>query len=712
MPDSPRTIIGQFSSVGGQPQVRAANARAVEPAADLPEHSRGKLYMLVDITDPEGGTAALYRQMLNAAQAAYYDAEGSPASALTRAVRAAHAVLVRTNEALVDAYWRAAMTLAALDGWNLNIAQAGPSLCLVSHPKTIEQFPGDTSAWTKAFGGPERPEVKLFETRVEPGSVVLLAGSAWLLQVTPERLAVATTAQNVRDATDYLAQLAGDAQLSALAVIVHEPDPAAAPVTTSDDLAPTTAALAAMTVATAAKEPRAGRRLFGTRARPAAAPKPEIEAEPTASEPSPAPMPVAVAEPEPEPEAKALPLAEEEGLPREHRRSPWPLVLALVIIPLVVGGLVLSMWWLRARDAEAQFVQTLDGASAAVTDAATLSDETAARLQLTRAGELLDAAKVSRPDDPRLDVVEARYQEQLERINKVTPLYGTVPLWEFKGDGRNLSRVLVSGDSLFVLDRGLNEAYRFVLSQLKDSVTPMEGDKPILKKGEQVGDAVVGDLLDMTWVEATGNQRSKLLALDTAKNLFSYDVTWGPAKALLASAAKLSAPQLLNGYNGNLYVADPGASQIWRYRPSANGYENEAEPYFPADKTVGLTGAASMAIDGSVWMVFTDGRLLKFMGGEQQAFELQGLPDPLRGPIAIAAPLEADALYVADAGNSRIVEFNKNGEFQRQFWAREGDALKDMRSIHFDPASGALFILTGDKLWKAPIPEKAAEETS
>jgi hypothetical protein len=40
-------------------------------------------------------------------------------------------------------------------------------------------------------------------------------------------------------------------------------------------------------------------------------------------------------------------------------------------------------------------------------------------------------------------------------------------------------------------------------------------------------------------------------------------------------------------------------------------------------------------------------------------------------------------------------------------WSREGDELKDMRSIYLDETIGALFILTGDKLYKAPIPEAA-----
>ena len=195
----------------------------LSPRADLPEYARGKLYMLVEIIGADTGNAALYRQMLNAAQMAFYEeGGGSQAAALTRAVREAYSVLVRANNTL-EANWRAGITLAALQGWGLTIAQAGPALCLVSHPKTVEQFPGDVSAWTQPFGGAERPDVKIFETRVEPGSMILLAQSDWLNHVTPEQLAVASTANNVGVAADYLGQIGGKADLSALVVFVGEP---------------------------------------------------------------------------------------------------------------------------------------------------------------------------------------------------------------------------------------------------------------------------------------------------------------------------------------------------------------------------------------------------------------------------------------------------------------------------------------------------------
>ena len=62
--------------------------RIVPADSDLAGAERGNLYVLLEVSGSGGGHAALYRQMLNAAQMAFYEAEGTLASALVRTVGA------------------------------------------------------------------------------------------------------------------------------------------------------------------------------------------------------------------------------------------------------------------------------------------------------------------------------------------------------------------------------------------------------------------------------------------------------------------------------------------------------------------------------------------------------------------------------------------------------------------------------------------------
>ena len=118
-----------------------------------------------------------------------------------------------------------------------------------------------------------------------------------------------------------------------------------------------------------------------------------------------------------------------------------------------------------------------------------------------------------------------------------------------------------------------------------------------------------------------------------------------------------------------------------------------------------------MAIDGNLYVLFADGRILKFFNGEPQPFPMDGLPTPMRSPttIVVGGPQEPEAegyVYVTDAGNERIVQFNKAGAFVRQLQAKSGEPqLRNLRGIHVDEERGRIFILSGRTLWLADIPD-------
>jgi hypothetical protein len=693
-----RTSISLFSSIGGRQQSRAANVRAVEPATDLPGADRGNLYMLVEVTNAAGGHPAMYRRILDAAQKSFYEAEGTLSAALQRAVRAAHSELRKINEALPEAAWRAGMSCLALQGGELVIAQVNPALVVVSHTKTIDLFPPEVQPNTQLLGGAERPDVQLVRTEVEPGSMILLAESRWLAQVRPEVLAAAATGETPGQVVDYLGQLGGEADLTALIIglskdipeVLESAAPRPLPPTEPGKSSPAEETVAAAAVATTAAEGKRG--WFGRRSKPEPAPA-QVEPEPEL-----APEPVAMV---------AEPVIEERP-----RRSPWPLILALVIIPLLIAIVVLSVWWLRNQGQETEFQKQLSGATAAIASVQGVTDENAVRQRLTSAKEFLDKAKAIRPDDSRLQPVLARYDENMDKVNHVTPLYGTVPLWNFTADKLNLARILVKGNQVYVLDKGQQQISRFTMVGLGDSVKPAE-PPVVLAKGQQVknSDQVITDLIDIGWVDAASNQPSRLVTLDTNGGLYSYDVNLGPARLNIGGREQWGVPQLMAGYSGNLYLVDPKANQIWRYKPTDKGYENAPERYFAPGNSVDLAGVQSIAIDGNIWLLYADGRLLKFFGGEQKPFELKGLPSPLSSPVAVVASAEGDQLYIADAGNGRIIEVNKSGQFQRQFRPAQPGVLHEMRDLYLDEAGAAMYILTNNQLIKANLP-KAAPATS
>lgn len=115
-------------------------------------------------------------------------------------------------------------------------------------------------------------------------------------------------------------------------------------------------------------------------------------------------------------------------------------------------------------------------------------------------------------------------------------------------------------------------------------------------------------------------------------------------------------------YSTLLYALIPSESQIYKAVPQADGS-------FAITKwlttTADLSSSVGLAVDGEVW-VLTPQTILRFYKGVAKDFALSGLDKPFSNPQALYTDEDADNLYVYDAGNSRLVAFNKLGSYQFQ----------------------------------------------
>jgi hypothetical protein len=114
-----------------------------------------------------------------------------------------------------------------------------------------------------------------------------------------------------------------------------------------------------------------------------------------------------------------------------------------------------------------------------------------------------------------------------------------------------------------------------------------------------------------------------------------------------------------------------------------------------------------MAIDGSIYLLYANGTILKFFGGEPIPFELKGLGEPLKTPTSLFTDEQTNFIYVADPGNRRILQLRKDGELFRQFKLTNGNAFEDVKGLFVDEAGGRLYILSGKALYLAEIPSGA-----
>lgn len=183
--------------------------------------------------------------------------------------------------------------------------------------------------------------------------------------------------------------------------------------------------------------------------------------------------------------------------------------------------------------------------------------------------------------------------------------------------------------------------------------------------------------------------------LGTDKEITAIDKKTRKEKTLITNINIWKALGGIGAYVGNMYVLDKNANQIYKFV----GANTTSKTNYLLSET-DLSKATDMAIDGSIYILFSDGSIKKYTRGKADSFSLNGLTSPLLRPTRILTSVDLNNLYILDPGNNRIVVLSKDGTFQNAYTA---DVLKNARDIAVSEKDKTLFILSKDKLYKLEL---------
>ncbi|OQX51222.1 hypothetical protein B5M47_01550 [candidate division CPR3 bacterium 4484_211] len=114
------------------------------------------------------------------------------------------------------------------------------------------------------------------------------------------------------------------------------------------------------------------------------------------------------------------------------------------------------------------------------------------------------------------------------------------------------------------------------------------------------------------------------------------------------------------GYGWNLYLLDVQANQIYKYVALPAGYSKKFD-YFGS--RVELSEAVDLGIDGSIYVLYRNGQVKKFLGGVPQDFQLSGFHPSLEGASEIFTAPDIEHLYITK--RNYIYRFDKSGAYQK-----------------------------------------------
>jgi hypothetical protein len=367
---------------------------------------------------------------------------------------------------------------------------------------------------------------------------------------------------------------------------------------------------------------------------------------------------------------------------------------------------------MRRGQAERGEIEALwESASASWRSAQTL-DDAEARPYLEDAEQKVLELLERRPDHADAADLQQLVRVTMDQVNRVERINWVAELNTYPGDA-DLTRVVVQGTNVFVLDRNAGKLYHHRLDDAQQALELGTENNVLVSTGDVVGSVLVADLVDLAWIPVGGvRQKAGLGILESGGALLEFDPTTEDLTSQqLVAWDTWQFPKLVGGFFGRFYLLDTVAGKIWRYPPTPDGYSSAPDDWLRTDAD--LMRVEDMAIGNSIYLLSADGAIDKLTAGEPDTFDISGWDTPPENPSALFTrrPEDVKWVYVADRGNSRIVQAGKGGEFEHQFrladsqTPEDGNPLDSVSSLFVDEIGWRAYILSGQTLYLARLPE-------
>ena len=720
-------VVGELVLLDGRRQSEAVHMAVLMPPRRAARDRRHEtMFVFLDLGG--GGASGLARAMIECLGRTYWRNSGTVTTALRQAFRAVNSHLQEENRLLAIGQRRqGGLVCAVLRDEYLYLARVGPVKALLFHGDELVEFPAD-SPEKKRLGStidanalgrsPERLplgvssalDVQFYHRFLYPGDRLLLTGASWSGELPAGALADALARDTVEDVMLALEQQARQGAFSALVLGCVPRVPWTDQSEAAHQAKPPTPQPPARPGP--AKEGDGG----GTTSRrwPVSNPLSRVPSQRERLEQAREGLRrtrqalgdgthALLTRVLPDPE---LTPAQRSRRARIDSSDNVPVMAGIAVaIPLLVAFVVVTFYLQRSASArrDALVNRALEAAQAArEVQGGSSRDQWNEALQAAQ-----DALLVA-PRDREVLTIRDQARATLDVLNGVRrPEF--LLLWDYGAGAQR--RLAASRMQVYVLDPAQNQVTQHTLDPARQNVAD-DQLALVAYRGEIVGEGEIGPLRDVTWLKSGGEWvGDALLILTQESQLLQYSLSWGLSWVPFDTGLAHVSPSIIRPYGGKLYVLDRQENQVWRFAPSVDGF-GPPNGYFAA-AAPDLNRAVDMTIDGAVFLLMDDGNIRKFFAGEEQPFQISGMPQSLERPVALVheGDVGAGALYVADADANAIIALSKDGQFlfqiQAPFVSSESTnsvVLAGMEALAVEEEGRTLYVLAQGRLYALGLP--------
>lgn len=205
--------------------------------------------------------------------------------------------------------------------------------------------------------------------------------------------------------------------------------------------------------------------------------------------------------------------------------------------------------------------------------------------------------------------------------------------------------------------------------------------------------AVVYQNISLNFKQSAIDSERNLIFLANDEKIVSFDT-----KYLTASETELNLKNLtdLKSYGSRLYALAGDPLTISRLEKTSSAFARSMWLKSPAD----LSKAASLAVDGSIYVLEGNGQIFKFTGGFEKEFNLKEIDPSLSSPKEIFTSSESEFLYLFEPSKKRLAVFDKKGALAAQYMAENIGELIDFA---VDEKNKKLYLLSENGIFESDL---------
>ena len=330
----------------------------------------------------------------------------------------------------------------------------------------------------------------------------------------------------------------------------------------------------------------------------------------------------------------------------------------------------------EARHAQAKGVSDVPTAYAMLVDART-------RLEELQSSVSNDAQRASVASEGSAISADIDALSGAQRFQSVQVL-GSVP----KSPTGVTPRLVAGGGRVFLL----SDAFY----QVDNSGTSLVR---LLKSGDKLGDVTVGTLRGAAWRD----DRPIVVDAQRAYALDPATGTWQAEPLGVFDQDGFTDTRAVDVYARNLYTLTPATGQILKF--SADSYSDPPEDWTGGTSQADLQGAVDLAVDGRVFALLGDGRVLDFFRSRLELTLEPTLVPALDSPVALVAMPDSQYLYMLNSSDGRIVRMSRDGGAVQQFLpSPDAPKISDAQDFVLDESSGVAYVLAHDVVYTVRVP--------